>query len=84
MQFAIKEILLGVPQQQQKCIVVSCRTMALRIFSIAKILEIKVLTITTSSDHVFLVRFNFQILFILLVKEDKSQLCGVLIHHAWI
>jgi len=57
--------------------------MALKIFLIAKILEIKVLTITSNSDHMFPVCFNFKILFILLVKEDKSQLCGVLIHHAW-
>ncbi len=52
------------PNNNKKCIVASCRTMALRIFLIAKILKIKVLTITTSSDHVFSVCFSFKILFI--------------------
>jgi hypothetical protein len=83
------EFLLGVDSplphlsNPKKCTVASSRAMALKIFLIAKIFEIKVLVITTSSDHVFSSCFSLEILFVLLVKEDISQLCTVLIHHAW-
>jgi len=57
--------------------------MASKTFSIGKIFKVKALNIATNNDHVFSVCFSLKSLFILLVEDDKSQLCGLLIHHAW-